>query len=226
MRIIVALALVFAAGCTQAVDAPSFTDTMPDAGGDVRPTPDAMPAPDARVPPMKVDAGNDAPATETSSSPEAGSAIDAPAKVDADAGTTAPEASTPDATPTPAVDAGNDGAIATEAGTDSAPTVDAAPPSSDAGTDAGDVDPVCTSPATACQRAIETDSLVRSTFPQPCAVEGERKCGGVWRGVVETLPMICRDAHWRLAGSWSGAQWMPLYTCSSGCGAAGKICNP
>jgi len=224
MRTPAALALVilFAAGCTQAVEAMP-TDTAPelDAGGDVLPTPDAMsppdsapPAADARVEAGKADTGT----------------VDTGTTVDAtDAGAKVDTGSTPEASPPP-VEAGVD--AGTDAGGDSAPTVDAAPPSSDGApstdaTDAGTtVDPVCSSPMPACQRAIETDDLIRATFPQPCAPEGDRKCGGVWRGVVETLPMICRDGRWRLAGSWSGVQWAPLYTCSAGCGAAGKICTP
>lgn len=167
-------------------------------------------------------------------------------KVDA-----APEAAAPDATPPPSPDAGPSGPDAApptlDARTDSAPAPDAvaqpdgghggdasAPPADVAGDAAPDAapgdagtgaDPVCTSPLPACTNAISADEAIRATFTKPCTPEGDKKCGGVYRGVVETLPMVCRSGQWRLAGSWSGVQWVPGHECSTGC-AAGKVCNP
>lgn len=214
---VLALAVLALVGCSSGATGEGFVVDPPevDAGGDVHTPP--TPSADGAVmppPPPKVDAGTDAGA-DTGATPthDAGQAIDATPEA------AAPEASSPEAAP-PVVDAGTDAAKI-----DATPTADAAPPAIDAN-DAGGVEPVCTSTSAACQRAIETDALIRATFPQPCTPEGDRKCGGVFRGVVETLPIVCRSGMWRLAGSWSGSQWVAGHSCSMGCGAAGKICDP
>ena len=216
-----ALALLLAvAGCSSAADAPgNFTTPTPeaDAGHDViaPPTPGTDAAP-------TVDGGTDGgQVADAAHEADAAPAIDSGAKVDADAGTS-PEATPPtddaappgtDAAP-PRVDAGNDGA----------------PPSSDAAAadvDAGNSDPICPDISRpSCREATESDAAIRAAFPQPCSPEGLRKCGGVDRGgVIDTLPMVCRMGAWRLAGSWSGVQWVATYECSNGC-AAGKLCDP
>jgi hypothetical protein len=221
MRTLTALALLLvAAGCSSAGgDAPGFAPPAPepDSGGDVIAPP--TPGTDA-APTVDSGAGQVADARHEA---DAAPALDV-ARVDVappDAGAS-PEASSP------APDAGSTGA-------------DAAPPRIDAGIDAGgakdavagDVDagnavPICPGPATACDDANTSDALIRATFTQACTA-GLGKCGGVLRdGIVDTLPMVCwaPPGTWRLAGSWSGSQWVAAFTCSKGCGAAGKLCDP
>lgn len=172
-------------------------DGAPESG---QPGNDAGPSePDAMPPGM--DARPDLPAAPDALAPDAG---------------TAPEASA-DRTP----DAVSDAADA-DAGT--AP--DGAADARADGAGDGGVEPLCTSTLPACDRANATDALIRATFPQPCTPDGLRKCGGVNRGVLETLPMICNRGMWRLAGSWSGVQWVPLYECSVGCPSVGSFCGP
>lgn len=119
-----------------------------------------------------------------------------------------------------------------DAGPDSVPdSAPPAPPTTDAGAmsdaDAGTEPPVCPMPsAPSCANAIAADRAIQDTFTKPCDPEAFRQCGGVNRGVVVTYPMICREGRWRLAGYWSGVQWVALYECSQGCGAAGKLCDP
>lgn len=129
-----------------------------------------------------------------------------------DADASAPEASAPEA-------GGGDGAV---------PPADAATADvrNDAGTDAG-VAPICPSPSAACDEPNRSDAAIRATYVQPCGPDGLQKCGGIdyGGGVIDTLPMVCRSAMWRLAGTWSGSQWVAAYSCSGGC-AAGKLCDP
>jgi hypothetical protein len=222
-----AFALLLAvAGCSSAVEAPGdFTTPTPeaDAGHDVIAPP--TPGTDA-APTVDGGAGPDGQAADAQHEADATPAIDAGSKVDAvpDAGTS------PEATP-PTVDAGTTDADAAPPRVDAGS--DAAPPSSDAATadvDAGNSDPICPDVSKpACKAATQSDDMIRATFTQPCSNSGvgSRMCGGVdyGGGVVETLPMLCINGQWRLAGSWSGLQWVTPFTCSTGC-AAGKLCTP
>ncbi len=177
-------------------------DGAPDGG---QPGNDAGPSGPDALPPME-DARPDLGALQDAMAPRDGGDGTADAGKDAaDAGTAQDAVSVPDG----AADARADGAV-----TDVA--------------DAGDggVEPLCTSTLPACTQANATDAVIRATFPQPCTPDGLRKCGGVYRGVLETLPMICNRGMWRLAGSWSGVQWVPLYQCSVGCPSAGSFCGP
>lgn len=222
--------LLLAAGC--AVQPAAFAPE-----GDGEPTSDA------------------APPTTPGADGDGGRTVDSAPQVSGDGGKVdalAPEAATPEASTPPAPDAGPSGPDAlpptVDGGADSRPATDAreagqnqdagtdSPAPIDAGSDAapdavpGDagtaVEPVCTSTLPACKQATDADDAVRATFTKPCTPEGLVKCGGVYRGVVETLPIICRQGIWRLDGYWSGVQWVPGHTCSMGCGAAGKICDP
>lgn len=197
--------------------APTPDAGMPDPGSDSAPPTDPI-RPDAGV----IEGGQEGGATPT---PDAGPATPDAVPPSQDGG--------PDAVATP--DAGwSDGGADTgpdatgpDVAPDMQPTADAgdAGATSDADSGAG-VDPVCTSPLPECGQALAADQAIRDQFTKPCSPEAFRQCGGVYRGVVETLPMVCRDGRWRLAGSWSGVQWVPLYMCSRGCGAAGKLCDP
>ena len=138
-------------------------------------------------------------------------------------------------------DAANDARVDAGTGTDGAvdapPTTVDAPSSIDAGTDAtggtdapatdsGTLAPICPAPSDPkCQVANAADEAIQMQFPQPCSPEGLHKCGGVFRGVVETLPMICYMSRWRLAGYWTAGQWVATYECTASCGS-GKLCDP
>jgi len=233
MKKLLAAAFAFVLGCSSA-DGVNFDRPTPevDAGGGdalVPPTPTSTGTGEP-PPPPKVDSGaGGGGAADTGSTPDAGALPEAAVDV-----VVTPEAAT-DAGAPDAIDSGVD------ARPDSAPTVDANDAATDAGSDGATSDggnatdapadsglaPICPDTSVPkCQAANDTDAVIQATFPQACTPEGLRKCGGVFRGVVETLPMNCLMGRWRLAGYWSGVQWVPSYECSKGCGAAGKLCDP
>jgi hypothetical protein len=217
MRNTLCVALLLAVGCSSA-DAtfPDPPSTPPDAG-EVSPdgsSPDALEEGGA----VGVDGGTMAPdATPDSGAPLPDAAPDS-GPPSFDAGTDAPRSAD-------ALDAAADGATL-DSGTDAPRLPDAGSDARDGATssDAG-LAPICVSPYPACAQAIESDALVQATFPQPCSPDDLRKCGGVYRGVVETLPLVCRGGRWRLAGAMYDTQWVAGYMCSAGC-AQGKLCDP
>lgn len=222
--------LLAAAGCGSAPD--TVTDTAPDAAGDVLAPP--TPTTTGTVPPPPVpDAGADT-----------RGASDAGADTRADTVPTVDAVRPPDATPieggvdapteagaldsgAPTSDVGAIEASAPDARVDSVAVADAVA-TVDAVRDAAG-DPVCPVPNAECKRVNDTDARVRATFPAPCSPELARQCGGVQPPpggtVVETLPLVCRAGAWRLAGAWSGVQWVPYFECSRGC-AEGMLCDP
>jgi hypothetical protein len=226
-------ALLLATGCAvqtaPTLGTPDPVDPTPDAAAPTSDAPTTLPGSDVRT-----DAGG----------PEVSGPLDGGGVLRGDADAATPPAAdgqpTPEAAP-PSVDSGTDGASAPDAtspeagvdvavpdgaGGDAPPVGDAGPP----GTDSGNADPVCTaSQSPSCTGANAADQTIRETFIKPCTPEGLQMCGGITRGtsgVVETLPMVCRAGQWRLAGYWGGANWVALYTCSKGCGTAGKLCDP
>jgi len=192
---------------------PSSDANRSDAGGTV--VPDSSPTRDATP---ASDAGRDATAGDTG--PEAQPPVDA--GVAADGGT--PEASAPEAGP-PVDATATDGARPTDGATvDRSAIVDAARDATA---------PVCPADGAACESVNWAIADIRRTFPDPCAPENFRRCGGVVAGrsleagqyVVITHPLECRGGAWTLAGVWTGNFWSPLFECSKGC-AAEILCAP
>lgn len=235
MRSATALALtLLLAGCSSAGEDVSFRpDPTPeaDAGGDVVPMPTSTGSGGASGSAGVGNAGSGgtggasggSAGAVTAGSAGTGGGGTAVAPIDsgaptADAATTMPEAgpdtaSAPDAgadSGAPRIDAGGDAAVASDT------------------TDGATADPICTAAPPKCDGPNRTDAQIRAAFTTPCSPEWLQKCGGVYSpppdDVTETIPMLCKSGIWRLAGSWSGSQWVS-YECSHGC-AAGQLCDP
>lgn len=182
-----------------------------------------------------------APTTDAPEAPIQDPTADAAPPVEPDAGTLSPDAApvidTDSAPPSTSPDAAPDAAPVPDPVPPKAdaapPKVDAAKPVVDAGRDvapdAGSTGPapICPSPTPACVTAQHDDDLIRATFTAPCAPNGLAKCGGLEQPdhIVETLPIICKEGVWRLAGGWYGGAWIGGHDCSQGC-ASGQICDP
>jgi hypothetical protein len=92
---------------------------------------------------------------------------------------------------------------------------------------------LCPADGATCDAVNRIAENVRLTFPQPCAVEDERKCGGVvdhalleaGQYATQTDALMCKNGRWTLAGVWVGTFWSPFFTCSRGC-AGYVLCAP
>lgn len=160
--------------------------------------------------------------------------LDGPDPVEVDAAAVVPHV---DAAPIPSAP----DAATVDAGTAEAAAPEASQATIDAGTDRREAS-TATTPETGPSVMVDAGrdaaagtgipsidrsiALVVATFPQPCAPENARQCGGVVDGATATLPLVCRSGHWTLAGALTGpGNWVSFYSCSHGC-QAGQLCMP